>query len=197
MGEQEKVLIMINRWGCLNTEQVSLLVNKKKRATEELLKTLHKKGLIKIDKHTHRNIYLLSHKGNTFVGRDHKKSIKINCYELPHQDLLIKWLVSQNDVEHYQTERELKMANGNLKAYPDLIITKTEDSEIYVEFERTRKSPDRFRSKLINLRPWLVVGGKIHWVTPTPSLASWLATQINIMGAFPTRHTYEIWYNND
>ncbi|WP_338982138.1 hypothetical protein [Spiroplasma endosymbiont of Eupeodes luniger] len=46
MGEQEKILIMINRWGYLNTEQVSLLVNKKKRATEELLKTLHKKGLI-------------------------------------------------------------------------------------------------------------------------------------------------------
>lgn len=195
MGEQEKILMMINRWGYLNTEQISLLVNKKKRATEELLKTLHKKGLIKVDKHTHRNIYLLSHKGNTFAGRKHKKSIKINCYELPHQDILIKWLVAQNDIEHYQTERELKMANGNLNAYPDLIITKTEDSEIYVEFERTRKSPDRFRTKLINLREWLAAGGKIHWVTPAPSLASWLATQINIISAFPTQHTYEIWNN--
>jgi hypothetical protein len=175
----------------------SLLVNKKKRATEELLKTLHKKGLIKVDKHTHRNIYLLSHKGNTFAGREHKKSIKINCYELPHQDMLIKWLVVQNDIEQYQTEREQKMANGNLNVYPDLIITKTEDSEIYVECERTRKSPERFRSKLINLREWLVAGGKIHWVTLTPSLASWLATQINIIGAFPTQHTYEIWYNKE
>ncbi|MBW3059324.1 hypothetical protein D6D54_07485 [Spiroplasma poulsonii] len=49
MGKQEKILIMINRWGYLNTEQIGLLVNKKKRATEELLKTIHKKGLIKVD----------------------------------------------------------------------------------------------------------------------------------------------------
>jgi len=43
------------------------------------------------------------------------------------------------------------MKNGNLNTYPDLIITKNDDSEIYVEFERTRKSPERFRTKLINL----------------------------------------------
>lgn len=84
MGEQEKILIMINRWGYLNTEQIGSLVNKKKRATEELLKILHKNWLIKVDQHTHCNIYYLSHKGNTFVGREHKKAIKINCYELPH-----------------------------------------------------------------------------------------------------------------
>ncbi|PQP79098.1 hypothetical protein C6B38_02340 [Spiroplasma sp. ChiS] len=76
---------MINRWGYLNTEQIGLLVNKKKRATEELLKTLHKKGLIKVDQHIHRNIYYLSDKGNNFVGSEHKKAIKINCYELPQK----------------------------------------------------------------------------------------------------------------
>ncbi|KAF0849861.1 hypothetical protein [Spiroplasma poulsonii] len=27
--------------------------------------------------------YYLSYKGNTFVGLEHKKAIKINCYELP------------------------------------------------------------------------------------------------------------------
>ncbi|QIA68011.1 hypothetical protein [Spiroplasma citri] len=48
MGEQERILLMINRWGYLNTEQLGLLVNKKKRATEELLKTLHKKRVDKI-----------------------------------------------------------------------------------------------------------------------------------------------------
>ncbi|QIA69929.1 hypothetical protein GL982_10820 (plasmid) [Spiroplasma citri] len=30
------------------------------------------------------------------------------------------------------------MENGNLNAYPDLIITKNDDIEIYVEFERTQ-----------------------------------------------------------
>ncbi|QIA71952.1 hypothetical protein GL981_11690 (plasmid) [Spiroplasma citri] len=50
----------------------------------------------------------------------------------------IKWLCSQTDIEHCQTERELKMENGNLNAYPDLIITKNDDIEIYVEFERTQ-----------------------------------------------------------
>lgn len=77
------------------------------------------------------------------------------------------------------------MEPGILKGYPYLIIMKTDDREIYVEFERTRKSPDRFRTKLVNLREWLVNGGKIHWVTPTMSLASWIKNQINIIGAYP------------
>nr|WP_011225088.1 replication-relaxation family protein [Spiroplasma kunkelii]AAS59573.1 hypothetical protein SKUN_p0005 [Spiroplasma kunkelii CR2-3x] len=179
MGEQEKILLIINRWGYLNTEQITLLVNKKKRATEELLKTLHKKGLIKVDQHTHRNIYYLSHKGNTFVGRVHKIAIKINCYELPHQDILIKWLVAQNDIEHYQTERELKMENGNLKGYPDLIIYKNDDSEIYIEFERTQKSPSRFQKKLDGHTKWLREGGQIYWIAPTQTLANWIQRQID------------------
>lgn len=37
------------------------------------------------------------------------------------------------------------MENGNLKAYPDLIVYKTDDSEIYIEFERTQKLPSRFK----------------------------------------------------
>ncbi|WP_126821197.1 hypothetical protein [Spiroplasma endosymbiont of Megaselia nigra] len=60
------------------------------------------------------------------MGETIKKAIKINCYELPHQDMLIKWLCRQTDIEHYQTERELKMENGNLNAYPDLIVYKTD-----------------------------------------------------------------------
>ncbi|MFX4057597.1 MAG: hypothetical protein EHV01_004695 [Spiroplasma sp. hy2] len=87
------------------------------------------------------------------------------------------------------------MENGNLNAYPDLIIIKNNDSEIYVEFERTRKSPDRFRTKLINLREWLAVGGKIHWITLTQTLANWIENQINTIGAYPIQHTYEIWNN--
>ncbi|WP_127093353.1 hypothetical protein [Spiroplasma poulsonii] len=119
---------------------------------------------------------------------------------LPCQDMLIKWLCSQTDIENYQTERELKMKNGNLNTYPDLIITKNDDSEIYVEFERTRKSPERFRTKLINLCEWLVVGGKIHWITPIQTLAIWIENQINnilvlIHHSIPTK--FETTKNNN
>ena len=193
MTESLKILDLLNKWGYLTAEQIALLLNKPIESAKTNLKTLQKKQLYKIDKTTRKNIYFLSHKGNTFVGRVHKKSIKVNYYELAHQDMLIKWLCSQTDIEHYQTERELKMENGNLNAYPDLIITKNDDSEIYVEFERTRKSPDRFRTKLINLRNWLVAGGKIHWITPTQTLANWIENQINSIGAYPPQHTYEIW----
>ncbi|UNF62746.1 hypothetical protein [Spiroplasma poulsonii] len=140
-----------------------------------------------------KNYYTLTSKAQSHLGRVNKKSIKVNYYELQHQDMLIKWFCSQTDIIHYQTERELKMENGNLNVYPDLIITKSNDSEIYVEFERTRKSPDRFRTKLINLREWLAAGGKIHWITPTQTLATWIENQINTIGAYPPRHTYEIW----
>lgn len=197
MTESLKILDLLNKWGYLTAEQIALLLNKPIESAKTNLKTLQKKQLYKIDKTTRKNIYFLSHKGNTFVGRVHKKSIKVNYYELAHQDMLIKWLCSQTDIEHYQTERELKMENGNLNAYPDLIITKNDDSEIYVEFERTRKSPDRFRTKLINLREWLVAGGKIHWITPTQAIANWIENQINTIGAYEKQHTYEIWNNKE
>ncbi|KAF0850046.1 hypothetical protein [Spiroplasma poulsonii] len=93
--------------------------------------------------------------------------------------MLIKWLVVQTDIVHYQTERELKMENGNLNAYPDLIITKNDDSEIYVEFERTQKSPSRFKKKLDEHTKWLRNGGQIYWITPTQTLANWIQRQIN------------------
>ncbi len=88
MGEQEKILMMINRWGYLNSEQIALLLNKNQNTIERLLDYHAPKGFYKIDQHTRKNIYYLSHKGNSFVGREHKKSIKISCYELQHQDIL-------------------------------------------------------------------------------------------------------------
>nr|WP_168175913.1 hypothetical protein [Spiroplasma melliferum] len=36
------------------------------------------------------------------MGEFIKKNIKVNYYELAHQDMLIKWLCSQTDIEHYQ-----------------------------------------------------------------------------------------------
>ena len=179
MGELEKILLVINRWGYLNLEQVALLTQKSFISAKRILERNLKKGFYKIDQHTRKNIYYLSHKGNTFVGREHKKAIKINCYEMPHQDMLIKWLVAQTDIVQYQTERELKMENGNLNAYPDLIITKNDDSEIYVEFERTQKSPSRFKKKLDGHTKWLRNGGQIYWITPTQTLANWIQRQID------------------
>ncbi|GAA6238926.1 MAG: hypothetical protein SPLM_10430 [Spiroplasma phoeniceum] len=193
MTEQIKIIDMINRWGYLNTEQISLLLNKKENITYKFIMKLVSNKFLNVDTLPKKNYYTLTSKAQSHLGREHKKSIKVNYYELPHQDMLIKWLCRQTDIVHYQTERELKMENGNLNAYPDLIITKSDDSEIYVEFERTRKSPDRFRTKLINLREWLVASGKIHWITPTQTLANWIENQINIIGAFPAQHTYEIW----
>ncbi|KAI92016.1 replication-relaxation family protein [Spiroplasma melliferum] len=179
MTESLKILDLLNKWGYLTAEQIALLLNKPIESAKTNLKTLQKKQLYKIDKTTRKNIYFLSHKGNTFVGRVHKKSIKVNYYELAHQDMLIKWLCSQTDIEHYQTERELKMENGNLNAYPDLIITKNDDSEIYVEFERTQKSPSRFKKKLDGHTKWLRNGGQIYWITPTQTLANWIQRQID------------------
>ncbi|KAI92002.1 replication-relaxation family protein [Spiroplasma melliferum] len=179
MTESLKILDLLNKWGYLTAEQIALLLNKPIESAKTNLKTLQKKQLYKIDKTTRKNIYFLSHKGNTFVGRVHKKNIKVNYYELAHQDMLIKWLCSQTDIEHYQTERELKMENGNLNAYPDLIITKNDDSEIYVEFERTQKSPSRFKKKLDGHTKWLRNGGQIYWITPTQTLANWIQRQID------------------
>ncbi|UNF62696.1 hypothetical protein [Spiroplasma poulsonii] len=192
MGELEKILIMINRWGYLNTEQVALLTQKSFISAKRILERNIKKGFYKIDQHTRKNIYYLSHKGNTFVGREHKKAIKINCYEMPHQDMLIKWLVAQSDIEHYQTERELKMENGNLNAYPDLIVYKNDGTIQLVEFERTRKIPERFRKKLDGLRKYYKDNYQVHWITPTQTLANWIENQINNY-AWQELNTYEIW----
>ncbi|MBW3059307.1 hypothetical protein D6D54_07700 [Spiroplasma poulsonii] len=193
MGELKKILIMINRWGYLNLEQIALLLNKNIKTIQLQKEQLVNLKMLNVDTLPKKNYYTLTSKAQSHLGRIHKKSIKVNYYELQHQDMLIKWLCSQTDIEHYQTERELKMENGNLNAYPDLIIGKNADSEIYVEFEHTRKSPDRFRTKLINLRSWFVAGGKIHWITTIQTLANWIKNQINTIGAYLPQHTHEIW----
>lgn len=197
MGELEKILFIINRWGYLNLEQIALLLNKNIKTIQLQKEKLIKLKMLNVDTLPKKNYFTLTNKAQSHLGREHKKSIQVNYYELQHQDMLIKWLVAQNDIISYQTERELKMANGNLNAYPDLIITKTNDIEIYVEFEITRKSPDRFRTKLINLREWIVNGGRIQWVSPTQTLINWIEKQINNIEAFPSQHTYELWKKHE
>ena len=40
MGELEKILIIINRWGYLNIQQVALLLDKKENITYKIIKKL-------------------------------------------------------------------------------------------------------------------------------------------------------------
>lgn len=116
MGELEKILIMINRWGYLNLEQVALLLNKNIKTIQLQKAKIINLKMLNVDKLPKKNYYTLTGKAQSHLGRAHKKSIKVNYYELQHQDMLIKWLCIQTDITHYQTERELKMENGNLNA---------------------------------------------------------------------------------
>ncbi|MBW1242397.1 MAG: hypothetical protein EIB84_06445 [Spiroplasma poulsonii] len=58
------------------------------------------------------------------------------------------------------------MENGNLNAYPDLIVYKNDGTIQLVEFERTRKIPERFRKKLDGLRKYYKDNYQIHWIIP-------------------------------
>nr|WP_192960548.1 hypothetical protein [Spiroplasma citri] len=72
MTEQIKIMDMINKWGYLNLEQVALLLNKNKNTVEKQLYILINKKLIIANKLTRKNIYVLTHKGNSYLGRVHK-----------------------------------------------------------------------------------------------------------------------------
>ncbi|KAI92001.1 hypothetical protein [Spiroplasma melliferum] len=102
MGEQEKILLLINSWGYLNTEQISLLLNKKENGTYKFIMKLVSNKFLNVDTLPKKNYYTLTSKAQSHLGREHKKNIKVNYYELAHQDMLIKWLCSQTDIEHNQ-----------------------------------------------------------------------------------------------
>jgi hypothetical protein len=75
----------------LNLEQIGLLINKN-------IKTIQLKKKNKISKiknaecvySTKRNYYTLTSKAQSYLGREYKKSIKVNYYEVIYQDMLIK-----------------------------------------------------------------------------------------------------------
>ncbi|PQP79080.1 hypothetical protein C6B38_02490 [Spiroplasma sp. ChiS] len=71
------------------------------------------------------------------------------------------------------------MENGNLNAYPDLIVYKTDGTTQLVEFERTRKTPERFFKKLQSLVEYYKQNYTVHWITPTQILANWIQRQID------------------
>lgn len=195
MTEQIKIMEMINHWGYLNLEQIALLLNKNKKTVESQLSVLVKKKLITADKLTRKNIYVLSSSGNYHFAR-HAHQIKINFNELKHQDILIKWLTQQNNIDSYLTEREIKMENGNLNGYPDLVVYKNDNSCQVIELERTRKAPDRFIKKLDSLQEYYKQGICVHWITLTPTLSNWIKNQINTY-AWEELNTHEIWNNKE
>ncbi|AXF97230.1 hypothetical protein [Spiroplasma phoeniceum] len=190
-------MLMINRWGYLNIEQAALLTQKSFISAKRILERNLKKVFIKSTNIQEKTFIIFLIKVIPFLGREHKKAIKINCYELPHQDMLIKWLCSKIDIEHYQTERELKMENWKLKAYSNLLIYKSDNSKIYVEFDNTRKSPIRIKNKIINYKDWLNNGNKVHWVSTNKTLSNWTQKIIRELNLFVNKHTYEIWNSKE
>ncbi|MBH8623306.1 hypothetical protein D6D54_07530 [Spiroplasma poulsonii] len=177
MTEQIKIMDMINKWGYLNLEQIALLLNKNIYTIQTHLTRLIKKKLISANKLTRKNIYVLSSSGNYYLGRK-AHQIKINFNELPHQDMLIKWLVVQTDIVHYQTERELKMENGNLKGYPDLLIETTDNKNILIECERTRKAKTRYKAIFDSVVSYLKQDYECWWIVPNQAMAKFINERI-------------------
>ncbi|WP_342253987.1 hypothetical protein [Spiroplasma endosymbiont of Zeiraphera isertana] len=124
--------------------------------------------------------------GNCKFGKK-SKTIKINYNELKHQDMLIKWLVKQNDILSYQTEKELKReayleknewGNRDLKkGYPDLLVH-YEDKEMIIELERTCKSKENFEDKIDGLRSYLRNGLDVLWLVPNQKMLKFIYEQI-------------------
>ncbi|WJG71473.1 hypothetical protein SIXOD_v1c29270 (plasmid) [Spiroplasma ixodetis Y32] len=191
--EMLKILEIINRWGYLNTEQISLLLKKHIRAVDTLLRDLMTKKLIRVDQLTRKNIYTLSSLGNRKLDKA-STSIRINYNELIHQDLLIKWLCQQSDILSYQTERELKSESPREKGYPDLLVH-YENKDMIIELERTRKTIKRFEDKLDGLRQYLKQNIHIMWLVPNQNMKKFVDEQIKSYNWKLEQHHIEI-YNH-
>ncbi|WP_281748176.1 hypothetical protein [Spiroplasma ixodetis] len=132
--------------------------------------------------------------------------IKINYNELTHQNSLIKWLCQQKDIISYQTEKELKSEGhlikdvwGNTKSkqgYPDLLVH-YEDKDMIIEFERTRKSKEKFKLKLNNLRSYLLQNIHIKWLVPNESMKKFINDQLQAYNWKIEQHHIEIFNNID
>lgn len=191
--EQLKILEIINRWGYLTSYQISDLLQKKQKATERLIAIIVSKKLLQVDQLTNKNIYILSSLGNRKLGKE-SRSIRINYNELAHQDLLIKWLCQQNDIVSYQTEKELKAESPREKGYPDLLVH-YENKEMIIELERTRKSKERFESKLDSYYRDLQKGKEILWLVPNESMKKFITEQIQNYNFKTELHHIEIFYD--
>ncbi|WDA54979.1 MAG: hypothetical protein PPFGHCPK_01460 (plasmid) [Spiroplasma endosymbiont of Drosophila atripex] len=188
--EMIKIMNMIDKWGYLNKFQIALLLNKHVQAVETLLRDLMTKKLLRVNQLTIKNIYTLSSLGNRKLGKA-STSIRINYNELQHQDLLIKWLAQQKDIISYQTEKELKSESPREKGYPDLLVHYA-DKEMIIELERTRKSKERFESKLDSYYRDLQKGKEILWLVPNESMKKFIVEQIKTYNFKNELHHIEI-----
>lgn len=188
--EQLKILELINRWGYLNIYQIAELMNKNINTVDWLLRTLVTKKLLRVDQLTRKNYYLLSSFGNRKLGKE-SRTTRINYNELLHQYLLIKWLCNQPDIVSYRTENELKSENPKAKGYPDLIVN-YENKELIIELERTRKSKNRFESKLDNYYSDLQANKEILWLVPNESMKKFVTEQIKAYDFKNELHSIEI-----
>ncbi|WP_133165091.1 hypothetical protein [Spiroplasma poulsonii] len=92
--------------------------------------------------------------------------------------MLIKWLVVQTDIVHYKTERELKMENGNLKGYPDLLIETTDNKNILIECERTRKAKTRYKAIFDSVVSYLKQDYECWWIVSNQAMAKFINERI-------------------
>lgn len=188
--EQFKIMQMIHKWGYLKAEQIALLLNNKNyHTTKRLLDELVAKRLVKIDKLTRKNIYILSALGNRKLGRE-SKTIRINYNELNHQDMLIKWISKQN-VMSYETERDLKSLNPREKGYADLLVH-YENKSVFVEFERTKKTKDRYTLKISSYRKYIKDDYEILWLVPNEPMKKFIQDQVNNFNWKKEAHSVEI-----
>ncbi|WP_342276333.1 hypothetical protein [Spiroplasma endosymbiont of Nebria brevicollis] len=77
MGELEKILFIINRWGYLNLEQFALLLNKNIKTIQLQKEQLIKLKMLNVDTLPKKNYFTLTSKAQSHLGREHKKSIQV------------------------------------------------------------------------------------------------------------------------
>ncbi|MBP1525349.1 MAG: hypothetical protein H9Q65_05950 [Spiroplasma ixodetis] len=66
-----------------------------------------------------------------------------------------------------------------------------------IEFERTRKSKDKFKLKLNNLRSYLLQNIHILWLVPNESMKKFINEQIQAYNWKLEQHHIEIFNNID
>jgi len=88
---------------------------------------------------------------------------------------------------------------GNTKSkqgYPDLLVH-YEGKDMIIEFERTRKSKDKFKLKLNNLRSYLLQNIHILWLVANESMKKFVDEQIKAYNWKLEQHHIEIFKNID
>ncbi len=169
MQVQKLLISLIEKWGYLNVNQISTLLNRNIGTTRIILKKMVNKGLLKEIK-INKIYYLLTSKALHFTNKKTNNLLKINIGELEHLENLIivlKSLQKKYKVLDYQTERdqkkEFKGKNLRNNKFCDLIIF-TENETYYIEYERRYKDINRYKKIFSNFRS-LIKENKIIYIS--------------------------------